>query len=178
MRIEHIRPNIKSQGFDVRWPSDYEAGHLVLLAQRNDMVEAFEIGTGNGFVATCLALAGLEVYTFDYKNRYKIYEHPAWGEPEATSRVHFRQVKSPDCFHFIHPTPQKTMFFIDGEKGYNPSWRDFKETLKVARPNDIIVVIDVRAEKKVERFWKEVQSQYPDKTETLKTENGLGIYHV
>lgn len=178
MRIEFIRPNIKSQGFDARWPTDYEAGYLVALAQRGDMIEVFEIGTGNGFAATCLALAGLEVYTFDYKNRYKIYEHPAFGEPEAASRVHFRQVGSPDCFQWINPGPQKTLFFIDGEKGYNPSWRDFKGCLQKARPEDTIVVIDVLREKKVERFWKEVQGQYPDKTETIKTQHGLGIFHV
>lgn len=178
MRIEHIRPTIKSQGFDVRWPTDYEAGYLVALARRNDMVEVFEIGTGNGFAATCLALAGLEVYTFDIRKRYKIYEHPGFGYTEAVSRVHFQHIGSPDCFKLINPGPEKTLIFIDGDKGYNPSWRDFKEALKIVRPEDTIIVIDVLSEKKVERFWREVQSQYPDKTETIKTTHGLGVYHA
>jgi hypothetical protein len=158
------------------WATDQEAdiiGNLITLRQ---IKWAVEIGTGQGFTTSIMALAGARVYTFDPVDHAKIYNDPKFPRVELKHQIEYRDVPSPQCFEGLGAAIEPILWYLDAERGKDAMIRDFACIEALVKPKDIVIVRGIMKERSATKFWIEVQGKYPESTSTIKTQNGLGLY--
>ena len=157
------------------WATDEEAQTLFAHIKTHNIAMVVEIGTAYGFTASCMALAGAVVMTFDIEDRPKIWDSGDFPAPELRERIFFSQTPSPECFKGLVLPPDPVLFFIDGDHSRAGCQRDYDEVMKIARPGDLVFIHDVCSYRPVGRVWAEIEAKYPGKTTLMKSVNGLGL---
>lgn len=160
------------------WATDEEAQTLFAYIKNHKIETAVEIGTAYGFTASCMALAGATVLTFDIEDRPKIWDSAEFPAPELREKIIFKPVPSPDCFKDLELPPTPVLFFIDGDHSRAGCRRDFDEIKNIAREGDLVFIHDVCSWRPVARVWAEIQTTYPKQTTLMKSVNGLGLYRA
>ena len=158
------------------WATDEEAQTLFAHIKNYNIETVVEIGTAYGFTASCMALAGAVVLTFDIEDRPKIWDSGEFPAPELRERIIFKQIPSPDCLKDLELPDAPVLFFIDGDHSRAACQRDFDEIKKIAREGDLVFIHDVCSYRPVARVWAEIQKANPDKTTLMKSVNGLGLF--
>lgn len=158
------------------WATDEEAQTLFAHIKNYNIDTVVEIGTAFGFTASCMALAGALVLTFDIEDRPKIWDSPDFPAPELKEKIVFKKIPSPECFKDLALGPDPTLFFIDGDHSRVACERDFNEVLQVCVPGDLVFIHDVCSYRPVARVWADIQTKYPEQTTLMKSRNGLGLY--
>lgn len=157
------------------WAADEEAQILFDYIKNYNIETVIEIGTAQGFTASCMALAGATVWTFDIEDRPKLWDLGAFPAPELRERITFKQIPSPDLFATLVLPATPVLFFIDGDHSRAGCQQDYDEVMKVTRPGDFIFLHGVCSYRTVGRIWAEIERKHSGKTTLMKSVNGLGL---
>lgn len=160
------------------WATVGEVQVLFDYIKANDVQLVVEVGTCNGFAAACMALAGANVLTFDIEDKPKMYDDPKFPYPEVRSKIAFKAIPSPECFQDLTLPAGKVLFFVDGDHNYRACSRDYHLAVGIARPGDLIVLHDTYNVPDVMAFWAELTREFPGRTTTIASKNGMGLFQV
>lgn len=181
MEIKDIRPlfkGYKNQRFK-SWALDEDVQVLYDHIKSENIKTVFEIGTATGFSASCMALAGATVYTFDIEvQALRIYEEPLFPDQTLQTRIFASLIPSPECFKHMHLPPEPVILYIDGDHSREGALRDFEGALEISRPGDLIFMHDIIGHLFVSEVWADIEKRFPGKTTVFPSKYGLGLVRV
>lgn len=167
-----------------RWLDLEEADIICACIETLRIRQVVEIGTANGFSASCFALTSCDnVITYDPVNRPKVWDLPRFKE--IGENITFINAEFPTELGSFY---NRRLFFIDGDHSNTGVMKDWLNVLNVMGKEDVVFFHDVLAlnseDKGVNRLWQRMTDPDNERKnrlleqvfifQTFQTKNGLG----